>query len=161
MHGPKLLVLDEPMNGLDPLGMADLRDLLRGLGRTRGVTILISSHLLHEVEQICDRVLFIRDGRLLTEATLTSEMLAQFESVGLRTTDDGRTRELLTREAFVREIALSAEGLECHLAAEDVPRIAPVLVGAGIGIRAITPRRRSLEDVYLSHYAGRKEGGIE
>ncbi len=160
MHGPKLLVLDEPMNGLDPVGMASLREFLRDLAKRREVSILISSHLLHEVEQICDRVLFIRDGHVLGEATLTRDGAAEIETVALSTCDDGRARELLAREPGVREVVETTDGLECRLAAADVPRIAALLVGAQIGIRAIAPRRRSLEDVYLAHYAGGRQGGI-
>lgn len=71
LHRPRMLVLDEPMNGLDPAGMAMPREFLRALGGERGVSVLVSSHLLHEVEQICDRVRFIREGRLLPGAPFT------------------------------------------------------------------------------------------
>jgi ABC-2 type transport system ATP-binding protein len=161
LHDPRLLVLDEPMNGLDPVGMASLREYLRGLGARREVGVLVSSHLLHEVEQICDRVLFIRDGRLLAAATLSRDRLAEIETVALRTGDDALACELLRREAFVQELVELPAGLECRVAAQDVPRLAPLLVAAGIPIRQITPRRRSLEDVYLSHYGGPAGGGIE
>jgi len=161
LHRPRLLVLDEPMNGLDPAGMAMLREFLRGLGTQRGVSVLISSHLLHEVEQICDRVLFIRDGRLLDEVTLSRDGLAGIETVALRTGDDALACELLRREAFVREVVELSAGLECRIAAQDVPRLAPLLVTAGVAVWQITPRRSSIEDVYLSHFSGAARGGIE
>lgn len=66
LHNPKLLVLDEPMNGLDPKGVIDLRNLLQQLSK-QGVTILISSHLLSEIEKIATRVLFIESGRLISD----------------------------------------------------------------------------------------------
>jgi ABC-2 type transport system ATP-binding protein len=161
LHDPRLLVLDEPMNGLDPVGMASLREFLRGLGTRRGVGVLVSSHLLHEIEQICDRVLFIRDGRLLDTATLSGGDLAETETVLLETGDDPLAGDLLRREVFVRELVELPVGLECRVAAHHVPRLAPLLVAAGIAIRQITPRRRSLEDLYLSHYGGPSRGGIE
>ncbi len=160
LHGPQLLVLDEPMNGLDPVGMASLREFLRRLGPERGVSVLVSSHLLHEVEQICDRVLFIRDGRFLDEATLTRGRLAETETVLLRTGDDALACRLLRGQPFVREVVELPVGLECRTAAGDVPRLVELLVGAQVAVHQVTPRRRSLEDLYLSHYGGPTKGGI-
>lgn len=160
LHGPRLLVLDEPMNGLDPVGMASLREFLRRLGPERGVSVLVSSHLLHEVEQVCDRVLFIRDGRLLDQATLTRDGPAQIEAVVLRTGDDGLACRLLQGRPFVRELVELPVGLECRLAARDVPRLVELLVGAQVAVHQVTPRRRSLEDLYLAHYGGSAKGGI-
>lgn len=160
LHSPRLLVLDEPMNGLDPVGMASLRNFLREIARRRGVGVLVSSHLLHEVEQICDRVLFIRDGRLLDEPALLHDA-CEIDTVVLRTGDDGRARELLSGEAFVREVSEAAVGLECRMPAADVPRLAKLLVGAGVPILELTPRRRSLEDRYIERYANSPTpGGI-
>jgi ABC-2 type transport system ATP-binding protein len=161
LHSPRLLVLDEPMNGLDPVGMASLRGFLRRLGPERGASVLVSSHLLHEVEQICDRVLFIRDGRLLDEATLTRDGLAEIETVVLRTGDDGLACRLLRGQPFVREAVELPVGLECRMAAGDVPRLVELLVGAQVAVHQVTPRRRSLEERYLSHYGGAVKRGIE
>ena len=66
LHDPELLLLDEPTNGLDPAGMREFRGLIRELGR-RGKTVFVSSHLLNEVEQACDHVAIIKDGRLITQ----------------------------------------------------------------------------------------------
>jgi len=161
LHSPRLLVLDEPMNGLDPVGMASLRGFLRDLGPRRGVSVLVSSHLLHEVEQVCDRVLFIRDGRLVDEASLTREGLAEIETVLLRTGDDALALRLLEGQPFVRELVPLPVGLECRTAAREVPLLVELLVRAEVAVHQVTPRRRSLEDLYLSHYGGPGKGGIE
>jgi ABC-2 type transport system ATP-binding protein len=159
LGSPALLVLDEPMNGLDPLGMAELRERLRDLAARDRIAILVSSHLLNEVEQICHRVLFIRESRLIAETTLGPDHDEGASAVLLVTGDDAAAVEVLRRQGFVQEAEAVPEGIECRLAARDVSRIAPVLVGAGIPIRVIAPRRGRLEQVYLSHYGG--AGGEE
>lgn len=147
-----MLVLDEPMNGPDPAGMAMLREFLRALGGERGVSVLVSSHLLHEVEQICDRVRFIREGRLLPGAPFGRARLGRIEALFVRTDDDPRAVEILGREAFVREVGEGADGLLCRVAAADVPRVAEALVRTGLPVHELTPRRASLEDVYIEQF---------
>lgn len=157
LHRPRLLVLDEPMNGLDPAGMAMLREFLRGLGARRGVSVFVSSHLLHEVEQICDRVIFIREGRLLPQASFDRARTARIEAVFVHTSDDGRAAQVLGALGFVLEVGEEAGGLRCRVVAADVPRVAESLLRAGLLLRELTPRRASLEDVYIEHY-GRGTG---
>jgi ABC-2 type transport system ATP-binding protein len=147
------------MNGLDPVGTASLRAFLRSRPAA-GVSVLVSSHLLNEVEQICDRVLFLRDGRLLEEAALSLGGAAEIETILLRTGDDARAAALLRLEDFVQEVAETPVGLECRLDERHVPRLAPILVAAGLPVWQITPRRRSLEDLYLAQYGEAPKGGI-
>jgi ABC-2 type transport system ATP-binding protein len=157
VHRPRLLVLDEPMNGLDPAGMAMLREFLRALGGERGVSVLVSSHLLHEVEQICDRVLFIREGRLLPEAPFGRARTDRIEALFVRTGDDTRAAQVLGREDFVREVVEDTGGLLCRVAAADVPRVAEALHRCGLALYELTPRRASLEDLYIERF-GRGAG---
>jgi len=91
---PELLLLDEPTNGMDPAGMAEVRDLIRDLG-SEGRTILLSSHLLNEVEQVCDGVAIIARGRLVVQGDV-ADLLRPQEQVRLRTTDDARALAILT-----------------------------------------------------------------
>jgi ABC-type multidrug transport system ATPase subunit len=160
LHRPRLLVLDEPMNGLDPAGMAMLREFLRGLGGERGVSVLVSSHLLHEVEQICDRVLFIREGRLLPEAPFGHARVGGVEAVFVRTDDDARAAQVLGGEDFVREVAEGTDGLTCRVAAADVPRVAEALHRSGLALHELTPRRASLEDLYIERFGRGTEEGL-
>jgi ABC-2 type transport system ATP-binding protein len=157
VHRPRMLVLDEPMNGLDPAAMAMLREFLRALGGKQGVSVLISSHLLHEVEQICDRVLFIREGRLLPDAPVGRARVGRVEALFVRTGDDTRTAQILGREDFVREVVEGTDGVLCRVAADDVPRVAELLVRQGLALHELTPRRASLEDLYIEHF-GRGSG---
>jgi ABC-type multidrug transport system ATPase subunit len=154
---PSLLVLDEPMNGLDPSGIAELRNFLRSLPEQRGASVLMSSHLLSEIEQICHRVLFIRDGRLLAETTLAADQTGALQRLWLRTGDDSRAVAVLQQASFVAEAETDVVGVSCRLAAADVSRIAPLLVGARIEIFEITPHGRRLEETYLARYADGRE----
>jgi ABC-type multidrug transport system ATPase subunit len=151
---PSLLVLDEPMNGLDPSGIAELRTFLRELPTQHGTSILMSSHLLSEIEQICHRVVFIREGRMHGEMTLAENGSAALQRLWLRTGDDGRTFALLEDAPFVAEVTREEIGVGCRLAVSDVSKIAPLLVGAGIELFELTTHGRSLEEAYLARYAG-------
>jgi ABC-2 type transport system ATP-binding protein len=157
LHRPRMLVLDEPMNGLDPAGMAMLREFLRALGEGRGVSVLVSSHLLHEVEQICDRVLFIREGRLLPEEPSGRARMGRIEALFVHTGNDARAVQILGREDFVREVVEDTDGLLCRVTAADVPQVAEALLRAGLPLHELTPRRASLEDLYIEHF-GRGTG---
>jgi ABC-2 type transport system ATP-binding protein len=161
MGEPGLLLLDEPMNGLDPMGMAELREKLRVLGARDQVAIVVSSHLLHEIEQICHRVLFIRESRLINEVTLGPDEADAQRTIVVVTGDDAAAAALLGRQAFVQEAEIVPDGVECRLASRDVPEIARLLVASNIPIRAISPRKGTLEEVYFSHYAGSRRGQIE
>jgi lantibiotic transport system ATP-binding protein len=150
---PSLLVLDEPMNGLDPSGIAELRDFLRKLPERNGTSVLMSSHLLSEIEQICHRVLFIRDGRLVGETTLSADSSDLLQTLWLRTGDDGRAVAVLRGAPFVADVERDVVGITCRIAAADAGRIAPLLVGDGIELLELTPRGRRLEETYLARYA--------
>jgi len=117
----------------------------------------MSSHLLSEIEQICHRVLFIREGRLLAETTLAADQSDALQRLWLRTGDDSRAVAVLQQASFVAEAETDVAGVSCRLAAADVSKIAPLLVGAGIDIFEITPHGRRLEETYLARYADGRE----
>jgi len=149
---PLLLILDEPMNGLDPSGIAELRDFTRRLPARSGTSVFLSSHLLSEIEQICHRVIFIRDGRLIAEKTLTGGSADALQTVWLRTDDDARATVTLRTAPFVMEVVDEGTGIACRIALHDVGRIAPLLVGAGITLLELTQQGRRLEEAYLTRY---------
>jgi ABC-type multidrug transport system ATPase subunit len=149
---PALLVLDEPMNGLDPAGIADLRSFLRQLPERRGTSVLMSSHLLGEVEQVCHRVVFIRQGRLAGQARLTQGGGNGLIRMWVRTGHDAGAVAALRGAAFVADASTEVAGVSCCVAADDVPKLAPLLVAAGIEIFELTSRGGGLEETYLAHY---------
>mgnify|MGYP003382215656 CR=1 FL=1 len=152
LDAPRLLVLDEPMNGLDPLGMADLREHLRVLATRDQVTIVVSSHLLNEIEQVCARVLFIRDSRLISEVRLDGGASITSVVLVVATGSPLAALNLISAQAFVQEARLIREDVECVVPADLVPDVARVIVNAGIALYAMRPRRGGLEDLYLSQY---------
>ncbi len=142
---PRILILDEPANGLDPQGMRWLRDLLRARA-VAGGTVLVSSHLLAEVAQTADHLIVIRDGRLVSEASLEEFTAGEAVETRVRSADDGRLAELLAAAGagVVRdgEDALLVRG---HAA----ERIGELALREGIALRELAPRRSSLEERFL------------
>src|SRR5262245_29701521 len=144
---PELLILDEPGDGLDPEGIHEMRQTIHRLHRELGLTILLSSHLLTEVEQLCTRICVLNRGRLVFEGAVAATKEGQ-NWVRLRVSDfaaavkELRGAGLIADEYDGREIALAA-GASTH-------QVVRVLVGRGIDVFEITPRQRTLEDFYLS-----------
>ena len=153
---PKLLLLDEPTDGLDPEGIKWFRDFILRLREERGMTVLFNSHLLSEVEQMCDRVAIVRQGRKVYDGRLEGiadeEMTLEIEAdpVELARACYGR---LGGRE-------LAEEGRVSFPEGTDPAVVARELVEAGVNLRRLTPLRRSLEDVYLE-VTGSPEGKEE
>jgi ABC-2 type transport system ATP-binding protein len=143
---PDLVILDEPVNGLDVAGIQEMRALIRGLAVDRGKTVFLSSHLLHEVQQVCDRVAIISKGAIVRESTI-ADLLRQ---------DDGLRIEAAPLEAA--EAALSprwpverdGEALIVRATRAEAPEVARLLVGAGADLFRLVPEQRNLEEVFLS-----------
>ena len=147
---PQLLILDEPTNGLDPGGIAEVRSLLRRLAGEEGLTLFLSSHLLSEVQEVCSRVAVIHQGRIRTEgsvAELTQPKVHEFE---LSVTDVALARTVLGAFPGVR-VTNGREPEHLHLSSDDDIGQEAVrrLVTAGVGVQEIRRVRRSLEDVFL------------
>ena len=153
LRQPKLLLLDEPTTGLDPAGMRDMRDLVRRLAG-EGITILLSSHLLYEVEEVCNRVAIIRKGSIVYEGGLDELLATATTGYVLRTTEPERTRTVLLSQPGIDNIA-STDGELRFTADEDaVARAAIVLGQSRIGITALVPQTASLEELFLGLTGG-------
>src|SRR5690349_2065495 len=130
VRNPRLLLLDEPTNGLDPGGMRDMRQLVARLS-AEGITVLLSSHLLSEVEELCNRVAIIRSGRIVYEGTLADlRASAGTSRYRLRTTDNHVARHTLLEHSSAREVSLDSDGLSFSAAEDEVAAISRELVGA-------------------------------
>ncbi len=95
VHDPKLIILDEPTNGLDPQGIADMRNLIVRLSKEMGKTVVISSHLLSEVEQIANRMIIIHKGEKIVEGSVDELLDPAHTVVEIDTTDNTATQQLL------------------------------------------------------------------
>jgi len=151
LHRPKLLILDEPTNGLDPQGIRELRDYLRRLTREEGTTVFVSSHLLSEMELMCDRVGIIRHGRLIDIRQLRSADGQRTAEETAFTVHDASAAAALLQSfgAKIEENRVIVRGNP-----ETVADINALLVEAGIRVFSIQPVTESLEDQFLEMTGG-------
>jgi ABC-2 type transport system ATP-binding protein len=148
---PEVVVLDEPTNGLDPAGMAEMRELVVELARG-GRTVVLSSHLLGEVQEICDRVGVIHGGRLLRESTVAQ--LRGGPIVHVRATPTDRAFTVLARFAGDGQVRRDGDRMHLDASPEQVPRLAREFVAAGLDVHELRPAERSLESVFLELTGG-------
>jgi ABC-2 type transport system ATP-binding protein len=150
LRDPRLLILDEPTTGLDPAGMRDMRELVRGLA-SHGITVLLSSHLLVEVDELCNRVAIVRRGRIAYEGSLAELRRTAGLTYRVRTTDDERARELLHEQANVRAVdADPREGLSFKVTGERaVGELSLALADAGVAVLELSPKQATLEELFF------------
>jgi ABC-2 type transport system ATP-binding protein len=155
LGGPKLLILDEPANGLDPAGIREIRELLRQLASERGMSIFVSSHLLAEIELTCDRVAIIHKGRILRAGTVRDLISSQRE-MELRVDDVALASSILTAQ----NIAFRVDGNLLHLGIEEpeTPPLLAALVSAGINVFHAQRHAQSLEEMFLEATGGETVG---
>ena len=157
LREPKLLLLDEPATGLDPAGMRDMRALVRRLA-DEGMTVLLSSHLLAEVDELCNRVAIVRSGKVAYEGRLEDLRRAAGLSYTLRTVDDARARAVLASAPGVEPAEDGPDGeLRFHPADIDaVAELSRRLVEAGATITELAPRSATLEELFFEMTEGRR-----
>ena len=144
---PALVILDEPANGLDPAGQREIRGLIRELAN-EGRGVLLASHLLYEVEQVCDRVVVMRKGQLIASGTI-AEIAHRGSYYEISVPDVGRASSALRALPGVAEIRETGSGLEVVADEGRGAELNRALAAAGIYASAIVPRTSSLEDVVL------------
>lgn len=156
LHNPKVLILDEPTNGLDPAGIRELRDYLRKLAKEEGLAIFISSHLLSEVELICDRVLILQKGQIIDSQSVR-EPEAEILEIAFEV-DKLKEAAALLRSSFP-DIAVKTHGEQLVVEAEreDIPAVNRSLVENGVSVYGIQTVRKSLEERFLEATGGRAE----
>lgn len=156
LHHPKVLILDEPTNGLDPSGIKDLRDILKRLAHDEGVAVFVSSHLLSEMQLMCDRVGIIDNGRLLGVKPI-HELMSDASG--------GTFYRIMTKQAELAETILlqdhagivharTQEYIELEIKEEDVPEITKLLAVGGVAIFGIAKIETTLEDAFISMTGG-------
>jgi ABC-2 type transport system ATP-binding protein len=149
VHDPLLLLLDEPTNGLDPQGIADVRQLLLHLSREKGITILISSHLLHEVELIADRMLIIDRGKKIRDGRVKELFDSHAMQVAIEVENTGAVSDALTRTRWQQHLVEANEnGLQFQVDKGAIPSLINDLVGMQARIVAVRTHF-SLEDQFL------------
>jgi ABC-2 type transport system ATP-binding protein len=149
LHKPSLLILDEPTNGLDPAGIRELRDYLHILTQTEGISVVVSSHLLSEMELMCDRVAIIQEGKLVSVQTVKELMNDGTQhTVVFELGNPIAAMEALASFPAI-ESKITEGGVECQLEKEEIAKINRHLVQAGIDVYGIKRVNPSLEDKFL------------
>ncbi len=145
LSDPDLLVLDEPTNGLDPAGIQEIRNHLRDLVDNHGKTIFLSSHILSEIEQVCDRVAIINKGVLVQEGTVAELLGGQYE-LRVEAAPLNDAAQILSGRW---EVQTNGHWLAVQAPRDSVPHIVHSLVNAGVDIYQVTSQRRTLENYFL------------
>jgi ABC-type multidrug transport system ATPase subunit len=150
LHSPRLLILDEPANGLDPAGIVEIRRLLRRLADEQRITVFVSSHILGEINQLADRIGIIHRGRLVEEFDARQTDAKAQDRLEIRISDPERAMMLLRSNLGIDDIKLREDrGIEIRGAAVQPAAIARLLVEAGLELHALCPIREDLEARFM------------
>jgi ABC-type multidrug transport system ATPase subunit len=148
VHNPSLIILDEPTNGLDPQGIADIRALIQHLAKEEGKTVFVSSHLLSEIEQVAHQILIIHQGKKMVEG-VTKELLdPEKRIVQIKTTNDEIALANIKAGSFGKYILARKEGIHLKLPTLEIALLNESLVKAGVAVLGIETKN-SLEDYFL------------
>jgi ABC-2 type transport system ATP-binding protein len=145
---PELLILDEPTNGLDPAGMQEMRVFVRRLADEEGRTVFLSSHLLHEVEQVCDRVVILNKGRVIAQGRV-DELLRQTRAVEMRIAETARAAGVLAALDWVQGVNAEGDWLRVQAPPERAPELLAALAAGRLFPFEVRPVVASLEQVFL------------
>jgi ABC-2 type transport system ATP-binding protein len=144
---PEFVILDEPTDGLDPQGLSEMRGLIQRLRDELGLTVMLSSHLLFEVEQICNRVAIIEEGRLLYQGPV-EDLISKDNWIKLRVDRVPEAYELLSTNHF--SVSRNGDGsLHLKIADDQIALVNALLVQKGFSVTELSPQRESLEQAFL------------
>lgn len=150
VHDPKLIILDEPTNGLDPQGIADMRKLITDLSHIHRKTVLVSSHLLSEIQLVANRMLIIHKGKKMVEGNVADLLDPTHSSIYIQTDNDEAARIKLQSSKWHNHLqSVAGSGLQLKMNRADVPGLVNDLVSMNIQVISINPMN-SLEDYFLS-----------
>lgn len=147
INNPDLLILDEPANGLDPAGIIEMRTLMRRL-KDEGHTVIISSHVLHEIEQICDRIVIMNRGRVVVQGGV-HELLGGAGQIEVQVQPQDAAVSLLARIPWVAGVHADNGGLLVSAPLDRASEVNQALAGAGLYASLIRPHELSLEQYFI------------
>ena len=154
LGGPDLLLLDEPINGLDPEGIREMRELLLGLNRDRGITLVISSHILGELSKIATRYGIIQNGRMVEQITAGELEQKCTDYLHLRAEQPQKAAAVLERELRLTRWGMRPEGEIRIYEAVDTKTVGRILIQAGIAVEEMGLHRQDLEGYFLERMGG-------
>ena len=149
LHKPKILILDEPTNGLDPAGIKQLRDILKKIAHKKGVAVFVSSHILSEMQLMCDRVAVIDNGKVVKIQKVKEQAKEEtIEKVELRVVNKEKATQII-KEKFNIEFKDVEENIEITVKTEELPVIVKELAINNVGIKAVIPKEHTLEEIFF------------
>jgi len=151
LGSPRLLILDEPANGLDPAGIREIRELLRELATERQMSVFVSSHLLGEIEMMCDRVAIIHHGRILRDGPV-KELISSRQEMEFRVGDVERAAQIVQEKGF--EFRADTDRLWISIDENDAPSLVAALTAGGIAVFHAHRRVETLEEMFLQATGG-------
>jgi len=159
VHNPQLIVLDEPTNGLDPQGIADIRNLILFLSREQNKTVIVSSHLLNEIEQIATRILIIDKGKKLVEGSASTLINAEQAILEMEVSNKESAHQILAASEWRNQLLPEREGkLLVKIKRSEIPAFNRMLASNGVDIYSLASRN-NLEDYFLQVTAGKQYVG--
>ncbi len=156
LNYPRLVILDEPTNGLDPQGILEMRRLIDSLAKNMGITFFISTHLLHEVEQTCDQVAILNKGEIIAKGTVRELLHREDEAIQITTVlgDLNRLIGCLQSVDFIKSIEIISDGVRVELPKDCSVQLIKLLVANDIDIKYVIPVNTSLEEVFINLIEG-------
>lgn len=154
LNNPKLIILDEPTNGLDPQGMKEFKELIAQLAIEKGITFFISSHLLNEVEQICNKVGIFKEGKLLAERSTKEFLLEQDEIYEIYTSELNKVKSILKAMSYVKSLDDFPNGIIVQTEKGSFSSLNKLLVTNDIPFDSLIPKRNTLENYFLDITGG-------
>ncbi|MDW7649910.1 MAG: ABC transporter ATP-binding protein [Bacillota bacterium] len=148
VNNPKIVFLDEPMNGLDPQGMYDIRELIKQLRREHGITFFITSHLLHEVEQLCDNVAVLKDGITIADGPIRHLLQSDSETVEIYP-HSSAAAGILQGLSFIRSVVAAGDKLTVEIDKGTSAELNRILVKKNIDVSYLIPKKHSLEEYFI------------
>lgn len=155
LHNPKVLILDEPTNGLDPAGIKQLRDILKKISHEENVAVFVSSHILTEMQQMCDRVAVLDNGKIVKIEQITSSEEEKIETIELRLKNKEKAIKIL-KEKFEEDAKEEKDSLLVTIQTEKIPEVVKELAIEDVGVKAVIPREHNLEEIFFDATEGGK-----
>lgn len=154
LHRPSVLILDEPTNGLDPAGIKEIRHYIRNLAQQEGVAVIVSSHLLSEIEMMCDRICVIKGGKLITIQDLNDKEIANQYKFVLKVKPMDKAKDVLQQLSFVKNIDVVNDALQLSIEEEHVPDMIHQLSQAKLSLYAFYREKVNLESRFFEMIGG-------
>ncbi|WP_088073012.1 ABC transporter ATP-binding protein [Gottfriedia luciferensis] len=158
LGNPKLLILDEPTNGLDPAGIRELREFIHMLVKQQNISVFISSHLLSEIEMICDRVGIINKGKMVRVSTVKELVDEAAERVEWRVSPLPKAIEILKKDSSIQDISTNDDLILCRMSPLKINQLIQIFVDESVQVNGVRTMSVTLEDLFMEMTGGEVRG---